>query len=244
MKKEFWTDWENKSKIEIKGIKVVRKARNLILKNIPNEEIIGIYSKGSFPRREINAKSDIDLMIIIRHSRFLKKFKKIEKANKISLGFPIHLAGVSLFELKKGVHCKSGDKEGKSTSRIVKQLPNYKLIYGKGLGHSNFPVRSNKEDLKKLIGFYKTIFIPSYKNKKVGFSEIVKGTFWLVEDEQRFNGKEFSTSWKDLARSIKNKNHIVHETLKLRLRPTKNKKIRQKFLKRLEKYILRLENKI
>lgn len=244
MKKEFWQEWKNKSKIELKGIKVVKKARTLILKNIPNKEIIGIYSRGSFSRREMNEKSDIDLITIIKHSRYLPKFKKLEKANKIRLGLPIHLGSVSLFELKKGVKCKTSRKHGRTTSRIVKQLLNFKLIHGEGLDYSNFPTRNNKEDLKKLIGFYKTILIPSYKNKKVGFSNIVKGTFWLVEDEQRFCGKEYSTSWKSLAKFIKDKDHIIHEALKLRLKPTKNKKIRQKFLKRLENYILKLERKL
>tara|TARA_B100001971_G_C18182416_1_gene533597 strand:+ start:470 stop:1219 length:750 start_codon:yes stop_codon:yes gene_type:complete len=241
MKKDFWKDWKNKNKVELNGISVTKKARKLILNNIPNREIIGIYSKGSFPRREMNQKSDIDLITIIKHSKYLPKIQKLQKDNKTSLGLPIHLESVSIFELKNGIKCKSSGKQGKTTSRIMKQIPNFKIIYGKGLTHRNFPARTDKKDLESLIKFYKNILIPSYKNKKVEFSNIVKATFWLVEDEQRFKGKKSSTSWKNLAGSVKDKNHIIHETLKLRLKPTKDKVIRQNFLRKLIRYMSKLE---
>ena len=47
-----------------------------------------------------------------------------------------------------------------------------------------------------------------------------------------------------VAKSIKDKRHIVHETLKLRLRPTKDKKVRKEFLKNLKIYIKSLEKAI
>jgi len=240
MKKDFWENWKKKTKVELKGIGVVKKARNLILKNIPKSEIVGVYCKGSFPRREMNKWSDIDLITIIKHSKYLPKLERLQKENKTSLGLPVHLSGISIYELKKGKHCKTSKKKA-STSRVLKQIPNYKIIYGKGLDKSDFPIRSNKEDLESLIKFYKEYLIPNYKNKKVGFSEIVKATFWLVEDEQGFKINKSSTSWKSLAKSIKNKNHIIHKTLKLRLNPTKDKNIREDFLRKLIKYISSLE---
>ena len=53
--KDFWEDWKRKTKIELKGIEVVKKARQLILNNIPKEEILAIYCKGSFVTREMNS---------------------------------------------------------------------------------------------------------------------------------------------------------------------------------------------
>ena len=50
----------------------------------------------------MNEKSDIDLITIIKHSKYLPKLKRLQKENKTSLGLPVHLAGVSIFELKKG----------------------------------------------------------------------------------------------------------------------------------------------
>ena len=240
MKKDFWEDWKRKNKIELKGIEVVKKARNLILKNLPKREIVGIYCKGSFPRREMNKSSDIDMLTILKHSKYLPKLERLQKANKKSLGLPVHLSGISIYELKKGKHCKTSKKKA-STSRVLKQIPNYKITYGKGLEKHNFPVRSDKEDLESLIKFYKEYLIPAYKNKKLGFSEIVKATFWLVEDEQKFKTGKSSTSWRNLANSIKDKKHIIHRTLKLRLHPTKDKKIRKEFLGKLIKYISSLE---
>lgn len=240
MKKDFWEDWKRKTKIELKGIEVVKKARKLILKNIPKNEIAGVYCKGSFPRREMNKSSDIDMLTILKHSKYLPKLEKLQKENKKSLGLPVHLSGISIYELKKGKHCKTSKKKA-STSRVLKQIPNYKIIYGKSLEKNDFPVRSDKEDLESLIKFYKEYLIPAYKNKKLGFSNIVKGTFWLVEDEQKFKTGKSSTSWKNLANSIKDKKHIIHETLKLRLQPTKDKKVKREFLSKLERYIVYLE---
>ncbi len=240
MKKDFWKSWKKKTKVELKGIEVVKKARNLILKNLPKKEIVGMYSKGSFSRREMNKSSDIDLITILRHSRYLPKLERLQKENKTSLGLSVHLSGISLYELKIGKHCKTSKKKA-STSRTLKQIPNYKIIYGKGLEKHNFPMRSNKEDLKNLIKFYKEYLIPAYRNKKEAFATIIKGTFWLVEDEQRFKTNKSSTSWKNLAKSIRDKKHIIHETLKLRLHPTKDKKTRREFLSRLIKYISSLE---
>ena len=241
--KDFWEDWKRKTKIEVKGIEVVKKARELIIKNLPKNEIVGIYCKGSFPRREMNKFSDIDMLTIIKHSKYLPKLERLQKENKKSLGLPVHLGGISIYELKRGKHCKTSKKKA-STSRVLKQIPNYKITYGKGLEKNYFPVRSDKEDLESLIKFYKEYLIPAYKNKKLGFSEIVKGTFWLVEDEQKFKTGKSSTSWKNLAKSIKDKKHIIHETLELRLRPTKDKKVRKEFLSKLKKYIASLEKVI
>lgn len=240
MKTEFWKDWKRKTRIESKGIEVVKEVRKLILKNILKNEIIGIYCKGSFSRREMNKWSDIDLITIIKHSHYLPILEKLQKENKKNLGLPIHLSGISIYELKKGKYCNANKTKG-STSRIVKQLENYKIIYGNGLGENNFPVRSNKEDLESLIKFYKEYLFPAYENKKVGFSEIVKATFWLAEDEQKFKTGKSSTSWKNLAKSIKDKKHIVHETLKLRLHPTKNKRKRAAYLRKLKNYLEKLE---
>tara|TARA_Y100000310_G_C20681907_1_gene816463 strand:+ start:2702 stop:3460 length:759 start_codon:yes stop_codon:yes gene_type:complete len=241
---DFWKDWKNKKEIELKGISVIKKARDLILHNIPRAEIISIYSKGSFPRREMNKWSDIDLITIIKNSKYLKKFKKLEKANKQSFGLPIHLESVSLFELKRGKKGKLGGQEGKTTSRIVKQLNNFKLIYGMALEGSKYPKRSNREDLEKLIKLFKENLIPAYLNKNIGFSEIVKPTFWLIEDERRFYGEKSSSSWRNLANSIKDEKHIIHDVLRFRLRPTKDIGQREKFIRKLKKYITYLERSL
>ena len=105
----------------------------------------------------------------------------------------------------------------------------------------NFYQDSPETHLRRIIFVFRNIFIPGYKEKKFGFSEIAKQVFWLVENEQTYLGKNPPHSWKKLAKTIKDKNHIIHDTLKYRLKPTKDKKERAKFIRKLEKYLSKLE---
>ena len=73
------------------------------------------------------------------------------------------------------------------------------------------------------------------------FSEIVKQVFWLVEFEQRSLRKEVPHSWRLLTKSINEKNHIIHLTYKYRLHPTKDKKLRSQYIKKLKKYLKELK---
>ena len=59
---EFWGDWKNKTKLEEAAIKSLKAARVIIIQNIPKEEIVAIYARGSFVRREMNKKSDSALV--------------------------------------------------------------------------------------------------------------------------------------------------------------------------------------
>tara|TARA_Y100000031_G_scaffold146200_1_gene179717 strand:- start:209 stop:493 length:285 start_codon:yes stop_codon:yes gene_type:complete len=90
----------------------------------------------------------------------------------------------------------------------------------------------------------RNLFLPNYKKKKMKFSEVVKQVFWLVEFEQRSLGKTVPHSWGLLTKSIKNKNHIIHDTLKYRLKPTKDKKLRSQYLKKLKKYLRDLDKEV
>src|SRR3989344_7004305 len=95
-----------------------------------------------------------------------------------------------------------------------------------------------------MVFAFKNIFLPGYKEKKFGFSEVVKQVFWLVENEQIWKGKHPPYHWKKMARSIKDKQHIIHDALRLRLRPTKDKVERAKFIRKLNAYIAELEKLI
>ena len=55
----FWDSWKRKTKQEERAIAALKKVKKLIIENL-KDEIIAIYVKGSFIRREMNAKSDVD----------------------------------------------------------------------------------------------------------------------------------------------------------------------------------------
>ena len=238
---EFWKDWKRKTKLEESAIKSIKIARKLILSEIPKEQIVAIYAKGSFVRREMNKKSDVDTVTILKASKSLKKLKKLEEKYCDNYEPQIQFSGYSLWELKHNKRVKSGKKLRASPSRTVQHLEHYNLLYGKRLRKEDFNQGPAKGHLRGMLFAFKKIFLPGYKEKKFGFSEIAKQVFWLVENEQIWKGKNPPHHWRKLAKSIKDENHIIHDALRFRLKPTKDKKERAKFIRKLNKYLSELE---
>jgi predicted nucleotidyltransferase len=74
---EFWKEWGAISSLEKGAIRTTKKGKKMILKNLPKEKIVAIYAGGSFVRREMNNKSDVDLWVILKDSRLLGKAKSL-----------------------------------------------------------------------------------------------------------------------------------------------------------------------
>ena len=242
MTKEFWVEWKNKTKMEEKAIISIRKAKRVLFENIPKEKIYAIYIKGSFVRREMNEKSDVDIIPITYDNKTLEKVKKLEETRG-NLYKPSEFVPHSLKEFEQGKrHLKSKSPKG-GVDTVLRNLHKYKLIYGKPLDITKYPMRSDLEFLKGHIGAFREIFIPMSKEKKFSFSDIMKQVFFLVERAERLKGNEPPESWKALANSINNKNHIIHYALQYRLNPTKDPKVRAKLLAKLQQYLERLSKK-
>lgn len=238
---EFWKDWKRKTKLEESAIKSIKIARKLILAELPKEQIVAIYAKGSFVRREMNQKSDVDTTTIVKESRYLKSLKVVEEKYLHKYKPQIQFSGYSLWELKHNKRVLSGKKLRASPSRMVQHLKHYRLLYGKQLRKEEFHQGPPKGHLRGMVFAFKNIFLPGYKEKKFGFSEVAKQVFWLVENEQIWKGKNPPYHWKRLAKSIKDKNHIIHDALRLRLKPTKDKAERKEFIRKLKAYLSELE---
>lgn len=238
---EFWNHWKRKTKLEEYAIKSIKIARKIILSEIPKEQIVAIYAKGSFVRREMNNKSDIDTVTILKESKYLKNLKTLEEKYRDQYNPQIQFSGYSLWELKHNKRTSSGKKIRASPSRTVQHLEHFKLLYGKRLRKEDFHQGSPKGHLRGMLYAFKEIFLPGYNKNEFGFSELPKQVFWLVENEQICRGKNPPYHWGKLAKSIKDKNHIIHDALKYRLKPTKDKKERAKFIRKLKKYLSELE---
>ncbi|MFA5176197.1 MAG: nucleotidyltransferase domain-containing protein [Candidatus Nanoarchaeia archaeon] len=237
---EFWKNWKNKTEREKRAIYSIKKAEQVLFENIPKNKIYAIYIKGSFVRREMNEKSDVDIIPITYDNKTLEKIKKLEETIG-QLYKPSELLPHSLKEFEAGKRYLKYKTPKGGVDMTLRDLYRYKLIYGKPIDIQKYPMRTDLQFLIGQINAFKDIFIPNFKEKKMGFSELVKQTTFLVEKEQRIRGIEPPESWKELAKSIKNKNHIIHDVLKLRLNPTKDNKKREKFLRKLNKYIFELE---
>jgi len=239
MKKEFWKDWKRKTKIEEEAIKSVRIAKKIILAELPKDKIVSIYVGGTFVRREMNKNSDVDLWVVLTDSRLIRSVENLHKKYRYLFKPPIGIQSYSLKELKTG---KTISKKPKvNPLKFLKRINDFCLIHGTKLHPEEFSIRSEIEEIKRTFRFFRKTLIPNYEKEKKGFSNLIKQTFWLVDLEERVKGKTSPHTWKKLDESIKNKRHIIHQTYNLRLNPTKNKKIRAAYLRRLKNYLNKLE---
>lgn len=237
----FWEKWNNKSELEKSGIESLKGVKNMVFKEIPKEEVMSIYVKGSFIRREMNKKSDLDIVLILKKSIFLKRIKKLNAKYSDKFKPALQFSGYSVWELKNNKRTGKDNENKAGPSRAVRHIDNYELIYGKRLDKNDFYCGPDKGHLKRMVYAFNNIFIPDYQKGNFGFSQLVKQVFWLVENEQIWKGKNPSYSWSELERSIKDRNHIIHDTLNLRLNPTKDERKRNDYLNKLKKYISQLE---
>lgn len=239
MKKEFWLGWKNITKQEKAAIRSLIKAKKLILDNIPHKEVIVMYAKGSFPRREMKPWSDVDILVVVSSAKWFHKIKKLAKEHKSEFDIPVGFSVWCLWEFKTGKTLKiKGHAMGPRRNLIY--LPSFKLIYGNPLkGKSK--IKTNKEYLIDIIRVFENQFLPSYKAKKMGFQEIINQVFWLTDLEQRVKGKRPPHVWRELSSSIKDKEHIVHEALMHRNLQTKDKEKKIKFIWRLKRHLKKLK---
>jgi predicted nucleotidyltransferase len=236
MSAEFWINWKNKTEIERRAINSIFVAQKILFENVSRDKIYAIYIKGSFVRREMNENSDVDIVPITDNNDALEEIKKLEKTKGTSYK-PSEFLPHSLEEFEHGRKNSEHNALKGNVDGFLRNIHNYKLIYGVALDTSKYPVRSDKEFLKGHINAFKNTFIPLYKQKKFSFSELIKQIFFLVEREERVNDREPPYSWKALSKSIKDKKHIIHDALRHRLHPTKDLKKREELIIKLNDYI-------
>lgn len=236
--KLFYQNWKRKTKLEERAIKSLLVAKKLILNNIPKKQIIAIYAFGSFVRREMNEKSDVDIKVILKESHFVRKMDKLENKYKNKFKPDINISSYSLWELKTGKRLKT-NKLKTPSSKFLKRLDDFELIYGKKPNVKEFKLRKDVDDFKGMIWAFKKLFLPGFKKGKFGFQGILKQIFWLTEYELRIQNKKPPHSWKKMAKLLP-KNHIMNEALKLRKLRPKDKKTRKNFIRKIEHHIKKL----
>lgn len=239
----FWKKWKRKTEIEKKAIKSVELAKNFVIKSIPKNKLAAIYIKGSFARREMKKGSDVDMVPIVTENKYEGAVFGINNP-KID---PVAVVPLSLWELKNNKLCTKSnyhpDLRAKP-DRLLKKLNECKLIYGKPLNPREFTVTEDKDALKEEMEKIKKGYIPAYETGKIKFSPLLKEVFWLVELEQTAKGKKVKHSFGGIERSVKDKNHLIHDASKFRKIPLKNKKEEKRFVLKLKKYLVELEKLI
>lgn len=239
----FWDEWKDITELEKKAIRSLLSAKERILNNIPNENIIAIYVKGSLIQRELLKDSDVDLVVILRDEKYLNELYNLNDKNT-SKFFETNVQFISytLDELETGKFVESRIKNPTAVSRFEKHLRSYKLIYGKA--PSLIFKRTNLQHLRSSINSWNERFLPDYKKGAFKFDSLIKQTFWLVEDELMFKGFTPIYSWHKLSDSVSDMGHIVHTALKLRRGGSYSNEEEKRFIERVEAYLKYLNSLI
>jgi predicted nucleotidyltransferase len=238
---EFWRDWKRKTRLEKEAIGSLKAGKRILLSNLPNDKIVAIYVKGSFIMRELNKKSDVDIVVIVKRIKQLNKLRQLQIKVGKKCKPPIGFTGYSILELKRGKMSKSTLKNRAAPKREVKQMKHYKLIYGKPLDLEKFPSGDDIELLKSMIKVFNEFFIPTFEKKEFAFISLNKSIIWLTENEQRVRGVNAGYSYKKITQSVKDKNHIVHDAYRYVKKDTKDEKLRKQHIAKLKRHLKSLE---
>jgi len=240
----FMKNWKNISLIEENAIKILKKGMEIIFKNISEKNIICIYLKGSFLRREMNKNSDVDVTVIVNNNKYLEILKNLQEefgnSKKLNFGF----SGYSIEELKIGIFSKLGQGNRSGTARFVRMIPNYKLIYGKELDLNDLYKRSNLEHLKIFIKTFNNLFFPYLEKGKLKIEDGIKQTLWLFELEVSIKNQNFKfTNWKNLLNYF-DENHFIYKVMILRNLNKIEKEVKKEFIINLKQYLKNLNEEI
>lgn len=164
--------------------------------------------------------------------------------NTQSFEIPVQFIAYTLQELKTGKFLESRIKKPTPVSRFAKHLENYKLIYGSPLGVSKLFTRNDFDHLRLSIDVFNEFFIPDYESGKFKFSNLVKQVFWLTEDELRYKGIKPKYSWQDMATCVDDKEHIIHQALKLREEKIRDLNEEKEFVLGLKKHLQKLKKSL
>ncbi len=220
----------------------IQKAKELILKSIPNNEIVSIYLKGSYVQDEMLPDSDVDIVVILKSEECLPLVYQLTERYGDTVNPPFQIVAYTMKELETGEKASNRIKSTTSVSRFNKHLDSLPLIYGTRPEGRLF-MRTDEKDLAINIQNFRIMYIPDYKEGKFEFKQVVKQVFWLVEAEQRLKGLEPRYSWQKLADSTNDSKHIIHLALKYRKQDEISKEEESDFMKRLEEYLNKIEDR-
>ena len=240
LKLNFLNKWGKINSLEKKAIETLKKSSKLLLKSIPSEEIVSMYVWGSFVRRELNKDSDVDLCVILKTKKYMSVLKKFAKIYEHKFVIDQGFSGYTLWELRTGKRIKN-KLSGTPPNRFMKHIEDFILIYGKDISKMKCFMPDDKRYLMHRINFVRDRVLPLYHNKSINFQELIKQVFWLIESEQYVLGEDVPHGFKELTKSINDKNHVVHDTLNLRLHSCKDKKTISIYLRKLNRYLVKLE---
>ncbi|MFT4310003.1 MAG: nucleotidyltransferase domain-containing protein [Candidatus Woesearchaeota archaeon] len=229
-----YRQWKHPTSQELAYIKSVEIAVSFLLYH-HKDLIRTILVKGSFVRREMNKKSDIDVVVILKHNKDIMMLQQWVQTYK-ELFNPVEFSIYSLYEIQRNKKSKQRNDKKLTSPHTNDQLQHIMHIWGKHLYVTTYPKRSAQQRYRGLQHAFIKDFIPLYYKGEFTFSSFVKCVLWLAEYEQQTQGKQPSATWQQLATTLP-KNHIGKLAYEYRMHPVKDVAIKHAFVKKVESYL-------
>ena len=234
-----WKYWKNKTQLEKDAIDSMLKAKDYILKNIPKKEIVSIYARGSFVRREMTKNSDIDLLVILKTSKYLRNAEKIGEKVLYIYSVPVHFSFFTLKELETGKIIENKKEMVPPRLFLSGRFRNTKsLIYGEELPFDKLAHATDQEYLERVL--FRFDYSLKEIERNISWKNLIKDLFYLIESEQWVKGKETPIKYREMASLLENKNPIIKEIVYYLLDTSPEEvgiKERKRFVKQAKKYI-------
>ncbi len=231
-----WKAWKNKTKIEKDSIKKIIRSRNKIIKSVPKSALVSIYIKGSFTRREMKKGSDIDLVPIVTRNKYQKN---IFSVNSKELS-PCMIVPLSLEELKTNKLSTKPKRKIELRAKpddFLRKLDQFMIIFGKPLNPKKFNIRSPKKILDDEIKVIKKGYLPYFISGEIPFEPLLKEVFWMTEAELDYKKIPHGNTFEEISRAIEDKNHIIHDAIKLRKKKKITEKEKKEFVRKLKRWL-------
>lgn len=229
--------------------KLLQKMKKVVLENA-GDDLVSLYVIGSFHSKEMIRTSDIDLVGVMKPSFNFKKEGEMNKAlNKgNSSGNRIDLGTMSYDQFF------GGRQQGSLMKHIelpvfLNFLKRAKLIYGRRINFNRLPIKpvSPLEELKyhiKVFNEYKSGYRKKNKIRPdFSFRGFIKIVFYIANLElQLTRNLTPRRSYSEIVKAFrKDKDHIVHYSMKLRRKKTISHDERNSWLDMAENYVAKMK---
>ena len=206
----------------------------MLIERMGDGQLVAIYIKGSFVRREMNERSDVDMVPIVTKNIFAKPAWRLN----IPELHPVVTTPLSLEEFEQNRLATKDDQPYDFRSKpdsFLRFIKDYKLVYGKAVNPKLYPIRNDNvmfEDELKII----RQMVPLLEKGEINFGVTLKEFFWMTEMELAVNGIQVPHTLVGIAKGT-DKDHLVQEALRLRQKGQLDKTTELVFVNKLREYL-------
>jgi hypothetical protein len=247
--------WPFTSKEDREINKTVQQINNFIVSELKNKGLISLYLAGTILwKKERTHNSDIDFFGIVSE-KFKHEFeskvnnKLAAKQKTLCNGYESRFRAFPLSVLKGEKEAEWGTVKFMRPERILQRFPFFKLIWGKNFNFKKDFLKpmSLKQEARYLIPLFKKSIIDLRTGKeRFPYTDFPKHIFELVRIEaMKEHNLKYTPERQKLVNHLKKeKNHIIHEAMRLRNKKDLSRKEVLVFANKVELYVKEFEKKI